>query len=105
MIQCVLAIGFWFPWLLNAASTSASSQLMYYWSLALRILCISLLVCEMSTAFQQSEHSLGLAWKVTFSSPVATAEFSKFADKFTKHQLFGTQTSECWVQHFNNILF
>ena len=25
--------------------------------------------------------SLGLEWKLTFSSPVATAEFSKFADR------------------------
>ena len=37
--------------------------------------------------------SLGLESKVTFSSPVATAEFSKFAGilsaAFSQHQLFG----------------
>ena len=35
--------------------------------------------------------SLGLEWKLTFSSPVATAEFSKFAGH--------------WVQHFHSIIF
>ena len=28
--------------------------------------------------FKEFEHSLGLEWILTFSSPVATAEFSKF---------------------------
>ena len=45
---------------------------------------ISLLACEMSAIVQQFEHSLALPFirigrKLTFSSPVATAEFSKFA--------------------------
>ena len=35
--------------------------------------------------------SLGLEWKLTFSSPVATAEFSKFA--------------AYWVQRFHSIIF
>ena len=35
--------------------------------------------------------SLGLEWKLTFSSPTATAEFSKFAGN--------------WVQHFHSIIF
>ena len=33
---------------LNPAWTSGSSQFMYYWSLAWRILSITLLVCEVS---------------------------------------------------------
>ena len=37
--------------------------------------------------------SLGLEWKVTFSSPVATAEFSKFAETLSaaleQHYLLG----------------
>ena len=33
----------------------------------------------MTAIVWQSELSLGLEWKLTFSSPVATAEFSKFA--------------------------
>ena len=40
--------------------TSGSSQFMYCWSLAWRILSITLLVCEMSAIVQQFEHSLAL---------------------------------------------
>ena len=40
--------------------------------------------------------SLGLQWKLTFSSPVATAEFSKFAGIFSaalsQHHLLGFET-------------
>ena len=51
---------------------------------AWRILSITLLECEMSAIVCNLSilcHclSLGLEWKLTFSSPVATAEFSKFA--------------------------
>ena len=42
-------------------------------------LSTTLLACEMSAIVQYFEHSLGLEGKLTFSSPVATAEFSKFA--------------------------
>ena len=53
-------------------------------SLAWRILSITLLVCEMSELCSSLSIlwyclSLGLEWKLTFSSSVATAEFSKFA--------------------------
>ena len=45
-----------------------------------------------SSAFSKSYLPfLGLEWKLTFSSPVAIAEFSKFAG--------------IWVQHFNSIIF
>ena len=61
MIQRILAI--WslvlLPFL-NPAWTSGSSQFMYYWSLAWRILSITLLVCEMSAIVQWFEHSLAL---------------------------------------------
>ena len=54
------------------------------WSLAWRILSITLLPCEVSAIVCLNIHlafdlSLGLEGKLTFSSPVATAEFSKFA--------------------------
>ena len=57
---------------------------MYCLSLVLRILSITLLVCEMSATAQSFEHSLalpffGIGMKLTFSSPVAIAEFSLFA--------------------------
>ena len=46
--------------LLNHAWTFGSSQFTYWWSLAWRILSITLLVCEMSTFVQYFEHSLAL---------------------------------------------
>ena len=47
----------------------------------LKKLSITLLVCEMCGSLSIFWHclSLGLEWKLTFSSLVATAEFSKFA--------------------------
>ena len=45
-----------------------------------------------SSAFSKSYLPfLGLEWKLTFSSPVAIAEFSKFA--------------ACFVQHYNSFIF
>ena len=69
---------------LSLAWPSGNSRCMYCWSLVWRILRITLLPCEMSAIMWQFEHfwhclSLGLEWKLTFSSPVATAEFFKFA--------------------------
>ena len=69
---------------LNPDWTSRSYWFMYCWSLAWRNLSITLLACEMSTTVWYLNilwhcPSLGLEWKLTFSSPVATAEFSKFA--------------------------
>ena len=48
------------------------------------ILSMTLLACEMSAIVQYLNilwhcFSLWLEWKLTFSSPVATDEFSKFA--------------------------
>ena len=69
----------------NPAWTSGSSQFTYCWSLNWRILSISLLACEMRGQLCNSLNilwhclSLRLEWKLTFSCPVATAEFSKFA--------------------------
>ena len=70
----------------NPACTSRSSQFRYCGCLTWWILSITLLACEMSTIIQCSLNilwhcpSLGLKWKVTFSSPVVTAEFFKFTD-------------------------
>ena len=98
MIQQMLAI--WslvlLPFL-NPAWTSGSSWFTYCWCLACRILSIALLVCEMmqlcgSLSILWHCFSLGLEWKVTFSSPVATAEFSKCAGilsaALSKHHFF-----------------
>ena len=45
---------------LNLSWISASSQFMYCWSLAWRILSITLLACEMSAIVQSFRHSLAL---------------------------------------------
>ena len=59
MIQWMLAIWSLVPLaFLNPAWKSGSSQFMYCWSLAWRIFSITLLVCEMSAAVQQFQHSL-----------------------------------------------
>ena len=61
MIQWVLTIWSLVPLpFLNPTWTSGSSWLMCYWSLAWRILSITLLVCEMTAIVWQSELSWGL---------------------------------------------
>ena len=61
MIQQMLAIWSLVPLpFLNPAWTSGSSQFTYFWSLAWRILSITLLAREMSAVVPQFEHSLGL---------------------------------------------
>ena len=72
------------PPFLNPAWTSGNSQFMYCWSLAWRILSITLLCVrwvQLCCSLNILWHFLpfGLEWKLMFSSPVATAEFSKFA--------------------------
>ena len=64
---------------LRPAWTFGSSWFTYCWSLAWRILSFTLLACEMNAIVLQFEHSLGLEWKLTFFSPVATTQFSKSA--------------------------
>ena len=61
MIKWMLAIWFLVPLaFLNPAWTSGSSQFTYCWSLAWRILSVTLLVCEMSAFVRYFEHSLAL---------------------------------------------
>ena len=76
---------------LKPAWTSGSSQFMYCWRLAWRILSITLLACEMSAIVWQFEHSLalpffGIRMKTDLSSPLATFEFPN-------------------LQHFHSIIF
>ena len=84
MIQRILAIWSLVPLpLLKPAWTCGSSWFTYCWSLAWRILSITLLACEMmqlcgSLSILWHCLSLGLEWKLTFSSPVATAVFQIF---------------------------
>ena len=69
---------------LNPAWTSGSSQFIYCWRLAWRMLSIALLACEMSAIMWQFEHSLALSFfeirmKTDLPSPLVSAKFSKFA--------------------------
>ena len=89
---------------LNPACTSRSSRFTYCWSLAWRILSITLLACEMNAVVWYFEYSLTLPFfgigmkKLTFSSPVATAEFSKLADILSvallQHHLLGLEIAQ-----------
>ena len=78
---------------LISGSSAFSKSSLYIWKFLVhillkpswRILCITWLACEMSTIVGSLNilwhcPSLGLEWKLTFSSPVATAEFSTYAD-------------------------
>ena len=63
MIQCILAICSLVPLpFLKPAGTSESSQFTYCWSLAWRILSITLLACEMSAMLWWFQHSLALTF-------------------------------------------
>ena len=76
LIQQILAIWSLVPLpFLNSAWAPGSSWFTYCWSLAWRILSNYFASMWGECNFL----CLGLEWKCTFSSPVATAEFSKFA--------------------------
>ena len=65
MIQWMLTIWSVVPLpFLNPSWISGSSRFMYCWSLAWRILSITLLACEMNTIVQYFEHSLALPFFV-----------------------------------------
>ena len=107
MIQWMLAI--WsvvplpFP---NPACTSGSSQFTYYWSLPWRILSRTLITmwneCNCTVVLWNCS-SLGLEWKLSFSSPLAITEFSKFADllseAFSQHHLLGFEIAQLEFCH------
>ena len=83
---------------------------MYYWSLAWRILSITLQACEMSAIVQSLNilwHclSLELEWKLTFPNPVGTAQFSKFAGILSaaleQHHLLGFEIAQLEFHHLH----
>ena len=97
MIQWMLAIWFLVPLpFLHSTSVSGSSQFTYCWSLAWRILSITLIACEMSIIVQSFVHSLALPvwyWNENWLFPVLWPWLS-----FTNLLAY-------WVQHFNYIIF
>ena len=77
---------------------------------AWKILTITLLVCEMSAVVRQFEHFLelsffGMKWKLTFSSPVATSEFSKVVGILSaapwQHYLSGFEIPQLEFHHLH----
>ena len=75
-----------------------------------RILSITLLVCEIEqlcSSWNILWHcpSLGLKWKLTFSSLVATAQFSKFAgilsEALSLHHLLGFEIAQLKFHHLH----
>ena len=100
---------------LNLVWTSGVSQFTYCWSLAWRILRITLLVCEMSVIMWKSEHSLalpffGIGMTTDLFQPVTTAEFSKFAGILSAalsqhHFFFGIWNSSTGIPSPPLVLF
>ena len=96
---------------LNVAWTSENYWFVYFWSLAWRILSITLLACETKRWVQLCGSldslwhclSLVLEWKLTFSSPMATAEFSKSAGilsaALSQHHLLGLEIAQLEFHH------
>ena len=89
---------------------SGSSRFTYCWSLAWRILSITLLVVrwvQLCSSLSILWHclSLGLKWKLTFSSPAATAEFSKIAGilsaALSQHHLPGFKIAQLEFHHLH----
>ena len=97
MIQWILAIWILVPLpFLNQAWTTGSSLFMYCWSLAWKILSITLLVCEMSTVVQYFDHSLALPF---FGIGMKTDLFQLWP------LLSFLNLLTYWVQHFQSIIF
>ena len=110
MIQWMLAIWSLVPLsLLNPACTSGSSWFMYWWSLAWKILSITLLTYEKSAIELWTFFGIALLreWNenLVFSSPVATAEFSKFAGilsaVLSQHHLRGFERAQLEFHHLH----
>ena len=81
---------------LNPAGTSGSSQFIYCWSLAWRILSITLLTCEMSAIvwyLNNLWHCLFWDWNENWPFPVLWPLLS-----FLNLPVY-------WVQHFHGIIF
>ena len=115
MIQKILAIWSLVPLpFLYPAWTSGSSWFTYCWSLAWRVLSITLVACDMNTIVHSLNilwhcPSLGLEWKLTFSSPLAITEFSKFASilsaALSQHHLSGFEIPLLEFYHLHKVMF
>ena len=89
-----------------------SSLCTYHFSLGWRVLSITLLVCEMNAIVQWFERCLpylffGIGMKTDFSSPMTTAEFSKFPGLFSaalsQHHLLGFEITQLEIHHLHQL--
>ena len=111
MIQQMLSIWSLVPLpFLNPAWTSGSSQFMYCWRQlgefwALLCWCVGWVQLCGSLSILWHCLSLRLEWKLSFCSPVATAEFSKCAGilsaALSQHHLSGFETAHLKFHHIH----
>ena len=111
MIQQMLAIWSLVPLpFLNLAWTSESSLFTYCWSLSSEfwtLLCYCVRWVQLCGSLSILWHclSLGLEWKLTFSSPLATAEFSRFSGilsaVLSQHHLLGFEIVQLEFHHLH----
>ena len=77
---------------------SLTENYAYFWTMIIYKLCSSFSILWHCL-------SLGLEWKLTFSSPVATAEFSKIAGilsgALSQHHLSGFEIAQLEFHHFH----
>ena len=98
MTQQMLAISALVPLpFLNPACTSGSSRFTYCWSLAWRILSITLLAHETSAIVQQFEHSLALPF---FGIGVKTDLFQSCGHCWVFQICWNTECSTLTVSYF-----
>ena len=98
--------------------TSGSSWFMYCWSLAWRFLSVTLLAWKMSAVVWEFVVCSAVVWtffgiaflwdwneKWPFSSPMATAEFSRFAgmlsEALSQHHLLGFEIAHLEFHHLH----
>ena len=107
---------------LISGSSAFSKSSLNIWRFSVHVLLkpsldnfgITLLACEMSAvvlSLNMLRHclSLGLERNLTFSSPVATAEFFKFAGILSaalpQHHLLGFEIAQLEFHHFHRLCF
>ena len=84
------------------SSCTVESWLGEFWSLLFS--CVGWVQLCSSLSILWHCLSLGLEWKLTFSSPVATAEFSRFpgilSGSLSQHHLLGFEIAQLEFHHF-----
>jgi len=91
----------------NPSWTSRSSRFTYWLGEFWALPCYHVIWAQLCGSLSILWHclSLGLEWKLTFSSPVTTAEFSKFAGilsaALSEHHLLGFEIAQLEFHHLH----